>query len=98
MTIQAYQTLYESALAYGMRCALQGEQRKIESYNKINALKDECSILEDNVYSLENEIRSIIETTENKRLNDQEQHKEGLLDDQNKNAILRETLEKKLCV
>merc|ERR1711898_63549 len=39
MTIQAYQTLYESALAYGMRCALQGEQRKIESYNKINALK-----------------------------------------------------------
>jgi len=79
-----------------MRCALQGEQRKIESYNKINALKDECSILEDNVFSLENEIRSIIETTENKRLNDQEQHKEGLLDDQNKNQLLRDQLEKKL--
>merc|ERR1711976_600764 len=46
LTIQAYQTLYESVLAYGMRKALQGEQRKIESYNKINELEDDCEDLE----------------------------------------------------
>lgn len=79
-----------------MRCALQGEQRRIESYNKINSLKEECSILEDNVYSLENEIRSIIERDESKRTNDQEQHKDGLLEDQSKNQTLRDQLERKL--
>jgi dynein light intermediate chain len=30
MTIQAYQTLYESSIAYGMRKALMAEQKKNE--------------------------------------------------------------------
>jgi dynein light intermediate chain len=32
MTIQAYQTLYESSIAYGMRKSLQAEQSKAEKY------------------------------------------------------------------
>ena len=36
MTVQAYQTLYESSIAYGMRKALQAEQRKAEMIIKIN--------------------------------------------------------------
>ena len=36
MTVQAYQTLYESSIAYGMRKALQAEQRKAEMLIKIN--------------------------------------------------------------
>ena len=35
MTIQAYQTLYESSIAYGMRKALQAEQSKAEMLIKI---------------------------------------------------------------
>ena len=30
MTIQAYQTLYESSIAYGMRKALQDEQQRAD--------------------------------------------------------------------
>jgi dynein light intermediate chain len=36
MTVQAYQTLYESSIAYGMRKALQAEQKKAEMIIKIN--------------------------------------------------------------
>ena len=39
MTILAYQTLYESSIAYGMRKAMQAEQSKAEKLNKIASLK-----------------------------------------------------------
>lgn len=35
MTIQAYQTLYESSIAYGMRKALMAEQKKNEMQTNI---------------------------------------------------------------
>ncbi len=41
MTIQAYQTLYESSIAYGMRKALQAEQSKAEMLIKIQNIEDE---------------------------------------------------------
>ncbi len=46
MTVQAYQTLYESSIAYGMRKALQAEQKKAEMLIKINQLNDICEDLE----------------------------------------------------
>ncbi|XP_055066513.1 axonemal dynein light intermediate polypeptide 1 [Misgurnus anguillicaudatus] len=41
MTIAAYQTLYESSVAFGMRKALQGEQGKLDMENKILELESE---------------------------------------------------------
>eukprot|EP00127_Corallochytrium_limacisporum_P005135 Clim_evm41s199 gene=Clim_evmTU41s199 len=41
MTIAAYQTLYESSIAFGMRKALQAEPSKLELEKKINDLKTE---------------------------------------------------------
>jgi dynein light intermediate chain len=40
MTIQAYQTLYESSVAYGMRKALQAEQRRAEMQITIKNLEE----------------------------------------------------------
>ena len=42
MTILAYQTLYESSIAYGMRKAMQAEQSKAEKINKIHSLRQIC--------------------------------------------------------
>ena len=42
MTIQAYQTLYESSVAYGMRKALQAEQSKQEKLLQLASLKKRC--------------------------------------------------------
>lgn len=52
MTVQAYQTLYESSIAYGMRKALQAEQRKAEMILKINQLSAACEDLEQTVLEL----------------------------------------------
>ena len=40
MTIQAYQTLYESSIAYGMRKALIAEQWKNQMQTQIKNLED----------------------------------------------------------
>jgi len=68
MTKQAYQTLYESAIAYGMRKALQAEQEKIEMAEKIKSLENENQELERSVESLEKHI----EDTETKDKEDRE--------------------------
>ncbi|XP_051999432.1 axonemal dynein light intermediate polypeptide 1-like [Xyrauchen texanus] len=46
MTIAAYQTLYKSSVAFGMRKALQGEQGKSDLENKILELESEKRNLE----------------------------------------------------
>ena len=42
MTISAYQTLYESSIAYGMRKALMAEQGKNEMQQNITDLENAC--------------------------------------------------------
>ena len=56
MTVQAYQTLYESSVAYGMRKALQAEQRKAGMLIKINQLAATCDDLEQEVLELKEAI------------------------------------------
>ena len=46
MTIAAYQTLYESSVAFGMRKALQAEQGKADMETKIKELEEEKKDLE----------------------------------------------------
>jgi dynein light intermediate chain, axonemal len=60
MTIQAYQTLYESSIAYGMRKALQAEQAKAEMLIKIQNIEDECADLEDKVDELKRKINRML--------------------------------------
>merc|ERR1712127_967915 len=60
MTIQAYQTLYESSIAYGMRKALQAEQSKAEMLLKIQNLQEEGTDLEDEVDELKRRIDDML--------------------------------------
>lgn len=53
MTIQAYQTLYESSIAYGMRKALMAEQKKNEMQTNITQLRQACEELENEVTRLD---------------------------------------------
>merc|ERR1719487_1629128 len=53
MTIAAYQTLYESSVAFGMRKALQAEQGKSDMESKIKSLESEKSDLERQVQELQ---------------------------------------------
>ena len=50
MTIAAYQTLYESSVAFGMRKSLMSEQGKSDMEEEINSLKKEKRELEQQVH------------------------------------------------
>jgi dynein light intermediate chain len=83
MTIQAYQNLYESALSYGMRKALQGENKQAEFNAKIQELTNDTNVLEKEVKNLEESIKKIVKDDEVAK------YKQRI-------KTLRETLEAKL--
>lgn len=60
MTILAYQTLYESSVAYGMRKAMQAEQSKAEKLNKLAALHQICAEQEDQIAMFKGRIRDML--------------------------------------
>ena len=74
MTIQAYQTLYESSIAYGMRKALMAEQKKNEMQTNIKTLTDQCDELTKEVEVLEHKIDEIIANDEDMRQKEQAAH------------------------
>lgn len=96
MTIQSYQTLYESALAYGMRKALQGEHKKSEMQDTISNLQKTCSKVEGEVEELEKEIQNIIENDKIQMKKDKEAHEEEVKTLKDRNKWMREQLEKEL--
>ena len=60
MTIQAYQTLYESSIAYGMRKALMAEQGKNETQTAINDLEAACRERDEAIERQQQNIEKII--------------------------------------
>lgn len=78
MTIIAYQTLYESALAFGMRKALQAEQKKSDMGNKIKDLETVCTELDKEVETLKQKIEDTVRVEEEEREKDDRHHKERI--------------------
>lgn len=76
MTIQAYQTLYESSIAYGMRKALMAEQKKNEMQTNITQLRQACEELESEVVRLEEEIVNIVQKDEDDNKREQKAHED----------------------
>ncbi len=76
MTIQAYQSLYESSIAYGMRKALMAEQKKNEMQTNITQLRQACEELENEVGRLDQEIVDIVKKDEEDKQRDEKAHKE----------------------
>ena len=74
MTIQAYQTLYESSIAYGMRKALQAEQSKAEMLLKIQNLQEENTDLEDEVDELKRRIDDMLKEEQSDKQRAKDEH------------------------
>lgn len=56
MTVNSYQSLYESAIAYGIRTALISEELKSKMSDQIKNVEDECEYLTEKIKKLEKEI------------------------------------------
>ncbi len=74
MTILAYQTLYESSVAYGMRKAMQAEQNKAEKLNKLASLQRICAEEEEKIADLKQIIRDKLQDEQQNRLEGEESH------------------------
>jgi len=93
MTIAAYQTLYESSIAFGMRKALMAEQGKAEMEAKIKQLEAEKRDLEKTVEELRRKCDAIIKRENERRLLDQKKHKEEVDFLKKTNQQLKQNLE-----
>ncbi len=96
MTIQAYQTLYESSIAYGMRKALMAEQRKNQMQSEIKNLEDTCERLARENKQMEQEIEDMINKDENERLAEIKAHQDKVNYLNELNADYKSDLEKQL--
>eukprot|EP01022_Parablepharisma_sp_SALTPOND_P031333 TRINITY_DN795_c0_g2_i1.p1 TRINITY_DN795_c0_g2~~TRINITY_DN795_c0_g2_i1.p1 ORF type:complete len:166 (+),score=26.88 TRINITY_DN795_c0_g2_i1:561-1058(+) len=96
MTIEAYQALYESAIAYGMRKALLAEQKKNEMNNEIGRLERECSELQSSVSGLEKSIQDMEKSFTDEREKLEKKHKETVEMEKAKNQLLKEELQRLL--
>lgn len=91
-TIQAYQTLYESSIAFGMRRALQAEQKRKDMENKINTLKTTTRDLESQVNELEAKISEMEIADKEQQEQDKQNHLNNIEAQKRTNNILKEEL------
>eukprot|EP00912_Choanoflagellata_sp_UC4_P000332 UC4_evm1s205 len=78
MTIAAYQTLYESSVAFGMRKALQAEQGKTDMEKRIEDLENEKRELEAQVNQLKAKCDEIEKREAERRVVEERKHKEDM--------------------
>merc|ERR1712018_308422 len=77
-TLAAYQTLYQSSVAFGMRKALQAEQGKFEMLEKIESLESENLSLERNVADLKAKCEAIERREAERRQQDDKKHQDEI--------------------
>lgn len=78
MTLSAYQTLYQSSVAFGMRKALQAEQGKHEMLEKIDTLEGEKLNLERTVADLKAKCEAIERREAERRQQDDKKHQDEI--------------------
>jgi dynein light intermediate chain len=93
MTIAAYQTLYESSIAFGMRKALMAEQKKAEIEAKIKTLEGDKSELTRQVQELKAKCEAIEKRESERRALDEKNHQEEVALLKEANDRLKASLE-----
>jgi len=74
MTLHAFQTLYESSIAFGIRKALQAEQGKTDMETKISRLEEDKAGLEKEVSDLKRSCEMIEKRAAEQKLADEKNH------------------------
>merc|ERR1711865_645445 len=96
MTIAAYQTLYESSIAFGMRKALMAEHRKAEMEAKVKQLEAEKDDLEHQVMELTSRCDAIQKRETERRAMDDKKHADEIEKLETTNESLKSNLESML--
>ena len=93
MTIAAYQTLYESSIAFGMRKALQTEQGKADMESRIQQLESEVKDLERQVSEWKTKCEFVEKRESERRSQEEKKHAEEIQYLTKHNKQLKQQLE-----
>lgn len=92
MTIQAYQTLFESSIAFGMRKSLQAEQRSAEMHIKIEKLEEENAKLDAEIEHLSDEIMELLQKEKDAKADGEAIHQQQVDDIMSENRVKLDAL------
>ena len=81
MTVNSYQTLYESSVAYGIRTLLIAEEDKKNLNVKIQDVQEECEGIEDEIQKLEMTINELKEHDKVEREEMKKKHEEEMAEE-----------------
>lgn len=95
MTITAYQTLYESSIAYGMRTYLISEEEKKTYSEKISKTEDECEELAKKIEEMEKTLNDKIKQDEIEHHDIERDHNELMAEYRRKMNYLKEDIKEK---
>ena len=96
MTVESYQNLYESAIAYGMRVLLLAEEDKKKLEEEIVSDENECNELENEIAEIETALEEHKERDVIERKETREKHKLEMEQSLKRIKVLKEQLKDKL--
>ena len=96
MTINSYQSLYESSIAYGIRTLLLAEEEKKHLEEEIKKCEEECSQLDSEISDLEHSLRDHKEKDDKNREEKKREHEEKIEEERKKGKEIKDKLKDKL--
>ena len=96
MTVNSYQSLYESSIAYGIRTLLLAEEEKKKLNDEIANIEKECEELEENIQIIDNKLKEHKENDDKNRQALKLKHIEEIQENRQKGKLIKEKLRDKL--
>ena len=96
ITINSYQSLQESSIAYGIRTLLLAEEEKKKLNEEISKIESECEDLEREINEIEIQLKEHKETDDKNREAQKLKHLEEIEENRAKGKIIKEKLRDKL--
>ena len=96
MTVNSYQSLYESSIAYGIRTLLLAEEEKKKLKDEIDKIENECEELETEIIEIDTKLKEHKETDDKNRQAAKLKHIEEIEENRQKGKIIKEKLRDKL--
>ena len=96
MTVNSYQSLYESSIAYGIRTLLLAEEEKKKLNDEIGKIEKECEDLELEIQEIDYKLKEHKETDDKNRQALKLKHIEEIEENRKKGKMIKEKLREKL--
>ena len=96
MTMNSYQSLYESSIAYGIRTLLLAEEEKKKLNDEIENIEKECENLESEISEIDAKLKEHKENDDKMRKEQKLEHQQAIDEQRAKGKTIKDKLRDKL--